>query len=142
MGTAMVITGECFCGEVTFEGSGDVFDGRSCHCSRCRKAFSGAGSAYALVHPGTFKWTKGEALLTSYVNQETAGLKFCKVCGSTLCGVFNGEVHGVSLGCLNDDPEVTLARHIFVGSKASWDMIGGDTPQFEEYPTPDEFEDE
>ena len=85
---------------------------------------------------------KGEALITSYVNQETAGLQFCKVCGSTLCGVYNGEVHGVSLGCLNDNPEVTLARHIFVGSKASWDMIGGDAPQFKEYPTPDEFEDE
>ena len=97
-----------------------------------RKAFSGAGSAYALVQPGAFRWTKGEALLTSYVNQKTAGLQFCKVCGSTLCGVFNGEVHGVSLGCLNDSPEVTLARHIFVGSKASWDIIGGDAPQFEE----------
>ena len=115
----MAITGECFCGEVTFEVSGDVFDARSCHRSRCRKAFSGAGSAYALVHPGTFRWTKGEALLTSYVNQETAGLQFCKVCGSTLCGVFNDVVHGIWPSCLNDDPEVTLARHIFVGSKAS-----------------------
>ena len=128
----MIITGECFCSEVAFEVSGSVFDARSCHCSRCRKAFSGAGSAYALVQPGAFRGTKGEALLTSYVNQETAGLQFCKVCGSTLCGVFNGEVHGVSLGCLNDSPEVTLARHIFVGSKASWDIIGGDAPQFEE----------
>ena len=128
----MVITGECFCGEAAFEVSGSVFDARSCHCSRCRKAFSGAGSAYALVQPGAFRWTKGEALLTSYVNQKNAGLQFCKVCGSTLCGVFNGEVHGVSLGCLNDSSEVTLARHIFVGSKASWDTIGGDAPQFEE----------
>ena len=131
----MIITGECFCGEVAFEVSGSVFDARSCHCSRCRKAFSGAGSAYALVQPGAFRWTKGEALLTSYVNQETAGLQFCKVCGSTLCGVFNGEVHGVSLGFLNDSSEVTLARHIFVGSKASWDIIGGDAPQFEESTT-------
>jgi hypothetical protein len=134
MDTAMAITGECFCGEVAFEISGDLFDARSCHCSRCRKAFSGAGSAYALVQPGTFRWRKGEALLTSYVNKESAGLQFCRVCGSTLCGVFNGEVHGVSLGCLNDDPKVILARHIFVGSKASWDMIGGETPQFDEYP--------
>ena len=120
MDTAMAITGECFCGEVAFEISGDVFDARSCHCSRCRKAFSGAGSAYALVQPGTFRWRKGEALLTSYVNKESAGLQFCRVC--------------VSLGCLNDDPKVILARHIFVGSKASWDMIGGETPQFDEYP--------
>ena len=126
----MIITGECFCGEVTFEVSGTLLDARSCHCSRCRKAFSGPCSAYALVQSGTFRWTNGEALLVSYVNQEHRGLQFCRLCGSTLCGVFNGEVHGVSLGCLNDDPAITLARHIFVDSKASWDEIGGDAPQF------------
>ena len=130
----MAITGECFCGGVTYEIAGEVFDARSCHCSRCRKAFSGAGSAYGLVQPGEFTWTEGENLLTSYVGQHGGGLQFCKVCGTTLCGVFGGEVHGVTLGTLNGDPDIRLARHIFVDSKASWDVIGGDAPQFEEFP--------
>ncbi len=29
----------------------------------------------------------------------------------------------MTLGCLNDDPEIEIARHIFVGSKAAWEVI-------------------
>ena len=130
----MLLTGECFCGEVRYEINGEVFDARCCHCSRCRKAFSGAGSAYGLVNPAEFRWLAGESMLSSYSSQENAGLQFCRLCGSTLCGMLEGEVHGVTLGCLNDDPAVMITRHIFVGSKACWDMIGGDAPQYNEYP--------
>jgi len=48
---------------------------------------------------------------------------FCSRCGSTLCGLVDGVVHGVTLGCVNGDPEVTISRHIFVGSKASWEVM-------------------
>ena len=130
----MAITGECFCGEVRYQVNGDLHDARSCHCSRCRKAFSGAGSAYALVTPGEFEWLAGEPLLKSYINKQGAGLQFCGQCGSTLCGVFDSEVHGVNLGCLDGDPPVTIERHIFTDSKASWDEIGGTAPQYAEYP--------
>lgn len=133
IGLTMSLTGECFCGSIKYEISGDVYDARSCHCSRCRKAFSGAGSAYGLVR-GDFKWLAGEELLSSYVSEQGAGLQFCRQCGSTLTGVFQGEVHGVVLGCLNEDPPITMERHIFVGSKASWDTIGGDAPQYEAWP--------
>lgn len=129
-----MITGECFCGDIQYEIAGEIYDARSCHCSRCRKAFSGAGSAYALVHADEFRWTAGEHLLTAYVSQENAGLQFCGQCGSTLCGLFDGRVHGVTLGCLNGDPPVAIARHIFTASRASWDHIGGDAPQYEGYP--------
>lgn len=129
----MTVTGECFCGEVTYRIEGELVDARSCHCSRCRKAFSGAGSAYALVQ-GEFRWTTGETLLSSYLNKEGAGLNFCSQCGSTLCGVFDGAVHGVTLGCVNGDPAISIARHIFTGSKALWDVIGGTAPQYEAYP--------
>ena len=36
----MAITGECFCGAVTYQVDGKLWDGKSCHCSRCRKALS------------------------------------------------------------------------------------------------------
>jgi hypothetical protein len=119
----MTIHGECFCGAVTYEVAGPLLDARSCHCSRCRKAFSAQASAYALVDPGDFRWLTGEELLTTYANEQGFGLRFCCVCGSTLCGVFEGEVHGVSLGCVNGDPGVRISRHIFVGSKAAWEVM-------------------
>ncbi len=117
------IHGECFCGEIRYRIDGPLLDARSCHCSRCRKAFSGAASAYALITPGTFVWLAGDTLLSRYESKHGFGLAFCSRCGSTLCGIFAGEVHGVTLGCLNGDPDVQISRHIYVDSKAGWDVL-------------------
>jgi len=62
------------------------------------------------------------------------GLQFCGTCGSTLCGTHDGRVHGVTLGCVDGDPGVEIQMHIFVGSKAPWDHIGGSAPQYETHP--------
>ena len=128
----MTISGECFCGEISYEITGILRDARSCHCSRCRKAFSSQASAYALVEPKDFKWLSGEDQLTSYIGEHGFGLQFCKKCGSTLCGVFKGTVHGVTLGCVNGDPGVEVGRHIYVGSKASWEVIPEGVTVYEE----------
>ena len=130
----MAVSGECFCGAVSYEVSGRLRDARSCHCSRCRKAFSSQASAYTLVNSDEFKWLTGEEFLTAYVTKHGFGLQFCSVCGSTLCGVFNGEVHGVTLGCVNGEPEVEIGQHIFVGSKAKWEVIPAGVTTFDGAP--------
>jgi len=66
----VAITGECFCGEITYRISGKLRDARSCHCSRCRKAFSAQASAYALVDAEEFEWLSGESLLSSYISKQ------------------------------------------------------------------------
>ena len=128
----MAITGECFCGAIKYQIDGPLLDARSCHCSRCRKAFSAQASAYALVEPDDFKWLSGQDLLSSYVGKHGFGLQFCGKCGSTLCGIYNGKIHGVTLGCLNGDPDVRIVRHIFVGSKASWEIVPEGVLQYDE----------
>ncbi len=130
----MAITGECFCGEVTYKVDSPLRDARSCHCSRCRKAFSSQASAYAEVAPGSFQWLSGQDFLTSYASKHGFGVQFCGRCGSTLCGTHHGEVHGITLGCVNGDPEVEIGMHIFVGSKATWETIPDGVTQFEEGP--------
>jgi len=84
------------------------------------------------VNPEEFEWLAGEDLLTIYENSDGFGLQFCSKCGSTLCGVFNGTIHGISLGCVNGDPGVEIARHIYVGSKATWEIIPDGVPQYDE----------
>ncbi|MCJ8312237.1 MAG: GFA family protein [Saccharospirillaceae bacterium] len=127
----MAITGECFCGDIKYQVTGKLRDARSCHCSRCRKAFSAQASAYALVEPHEFKWLTGELELTSYVGTHGFGLQFCSKCGSTLCGIYNGLIHGVTLGCVNGDPEIEIGKHIYVGSKASWEVMPKGVVTFE-----------
>ena len=132
----MHLTGGCLCGEVQYRIDAPLTAARSCHCSRCRKAFSGSGSAYAEITPGSFSWTTGEQNLTFYESAPGWGLGFCRTCGTTLCGVHGGKVHGVTLGGIDGDPGVQLQMHLFVGSKAPWDHIGGDAPQYREFPPP------
>ena len=130
----MAISGECFCGGVKYQINGKLRDARSCHCSRCRKAFSSQASAYALVETTEFEWLSGENLLTSYVGKKGFGFQFCKICGSTICGIYNGKIHGITLGCVNGDPEVELGIHIYVGSKARWEIIPEGVLQLQEGP--------
>ncbi|GJL66443.1 MAG: hypothetical protein NPIRA05_14140 [Nitrospirales bacterium] len=131
----MAITGSCLCGAVTYIIKGTLRDARSCHCSDCRKAFSAQASAYALVVPEEFSWTSGQDLLTTYESNNGAGLQFCRLCGSTLCGTHKGNIHGVSLGCTEGDVEIKLGMHIFVSDKAPWETLPNDgVPQYEEWP--------
>ena len=130
----MTINGACFCGAVTYKIDGTLRDARSCHCSMCRKAFSSQASSYALLKPNEFSWLTGEDLLTSYDSKSGAGLQFCSKCGSTLCGTYKDKIHGVTLGCVEGNPQVELGMHIFVGSKATWETIAEGVPQYEEWP--------
>ncbi|MGB1263346.1 MAG: GFA family protein [Cognaticolwellia sp.] len=131
MDSSVKLTGECFCGEIKYQICGALFDARSCHCSRCRKVYSSQASAYALVNPAEFRWISGVDLLTTYASEKDFGFQFCKKCGSTLCGIYQNKVHGITLGCLNEDPQITIERHIFVGSKASWEVIPEGITQFQ-----------
>lgn len=124
------ITGECFCGELKYQIDEPIQDATFCHCSRCRKAFGGAGSSFSIVTDGAFSWLSGENNLQTYVGKEGWGIGFCKKCGSTLCGVYQGKVAGISIGTLNNDPPVKIQKHVYVGSKTCWDVIGGDAPQY------------
>ena len=133
----MTLSGGCFCGQMRYEIKEPLRAARSCHCSRCRKAFSGAASAYAEIAPGSFHWTSGPEGLTQYSSQAGWALGFCSRCGTTLCGFYEGAIHGVTLGSVDGDPGVEIELHIHVGSKAPWDHIGGDAPQFEELPPAD-----
>ena len=71
-----------------------------------------------------FSWITGEDMLRGYASEKTGeGLLFCSNCGSTLCGTMNGHVNGVTLGCVDGDPEVSIEMHIFVEEKATWEIM-------------------
>ena len=57
--------------------------------------------------------------------------------GGCLCGTRDVDIHGVTLGSVDGDPGVAIGMHIFVESKAAWDHIGGDAPQYAAYPPED-----
>lgn len=87
-----------------------------------------------MVQSEEFEWLSGQDLLTSYIGEHGFGVQFCKICGSTLCTVHNGDVYQVTLGCVNGDPEIEIGVHIYVGSKASWEVVPESVIQYEAGP--------
>ncbi|MCG7943965.1 MAG: GFA family protein, partial [Candidatus Thiodiazotropha taylori] len=112
---------------------GELHDAASCHCSMCRKANGAQSSAFALIEPGKLSWLTGESLLTHYNSSEAMGSLFCSRCGSPLAGTYQGVIGWVSLGCVDGEPGVKVGKHIFMGSKASWETNPGDVLQFDEF---------
>lgn len=65
--------------------------------------------------------------------QDAADVR-CGICGSFLYSVVrDGKWVHVTLGSLTDAPSLLPDHHIFVGSKAPWDEIRDNLPQFERY---------
>ena len=132
MKTKTVTKGGCLCGRVCYEITGPLFDADHCHCSMCRRQHGAAFSSYAEFNPGDFKWLSGENHVKIYETLAGAGWCFCSECGSSLAGTEKGGVTTVTLGTVEGDPGIKPKSHIFAGSKAQWDEINDDLPQFEE----------
>lgn len=101
----------------------------------CRKFHGAAFATFGEVAFESFKWLKGEDILSSYQAENGTTRKFCKKCGSNL--IFEpandpGEVVEFSLGCLDGEIEQRPDANIYTKYKASWYEITDDLPQFEE----------
>jgi hypothetical protein len=127
------IKGSCLCGAVAFEMTGTPIRVNHCHCVRCRKA-RGTAHATNLVLPlDGLRFTRGEELLTTFKLPEATYFThvFCKLCGSSMPRLDAGRAIAiVPMGSFDDDPGVRPERHIFVDSRAPWDDITDNLPQF------------
>ena len=127
--------GSCLCGKVKFTVSNQINDIVNCHCSLCRKAQGTAFATNGNVVAKDFSFLEGEGNLSSYPYSETQTKLFCKTCGSPILSknTLTPETVRVRLGTIDSDINEHIEAHIFVSSKASWDKISDDLPQYENY---------
>ena len=119
-------TGGCFCGRIRYRIDAPLSGARSCHCSRCRKAFSGAGSAYAEVDAEAFTWTAGEDALTIYETAPGWGMGFCSRCGGNLFWWLDeGDQVSIFAGTLDGSTGLKIAEHIHTDTKGDYYDIPG-----------------
>lgn len=129
--------GSCLCGKVTFSISGVIKNIVHCHCSLCRKAQGSAFATNANVDAGHFNFESGEDNLTSYQSTPKQTKYFCKTCGSPIISK-NTEAPDkirIRLGTIETDISERPGAHIFVSSKANWETICGEIPQYDKYET-------
>jgi len=127
--------GSCLCGKVSYEITGAIDDIICCHCSLCRKA---QGSAYATngnVNVADFRFISGEDALTGYESAPGQVKYFCQYCGSPIISKKDASPDKVRVrvGTITSDIDERPTAHIFVDSKANWDVINATLEQHSKY---------
>jgi hypothetical protein len=131
------LAGQCFCGAVHYTVADKFLYAANCHCSRCRLVTGSAFKPFGGIERAKLMLSKGADLLL-IIGEPDGHDARCSKCGSLLYSVVrNGEYVHVAYGSLVDPPTLAPAEHIYVGSKAPWDIIADDLPQYEELPTGD-----
>jgi hypothetical protein len=73
--------GECFCGTVAVEVTGEPEGMGYCHCGSCRSWSAGPVNAFTLWKPEAVKVTRGAEQLAMYQKTPVSQRQFCKLCG-------------------------------------------------------------
>ena len=127
--------GSCLCGDVSFEITGEIKDIICCHCSKCRKAQGSAFATNGNLEEKHFKIISGKENLTKYESAKGEYKYFCKKCGSPIISKSNSKPGNVRvrLGTIETEIKERAEAHIFVSSKANWETINDNLPQYESY---------
>jgi hypothetical protein len=73
--------GECFCGAVQFQLSGQPVAMGYCHCESCRHWSAGPVNAFTLWRPDALKVTRGSEHIGTYNKTTISFRKWCQRCG-------------------------------------------------------------
>lgn len=127
--------GGCLCGAVRFTITGPIRNPVYYHCSQCRKAQGSAFAANGIVAAAAFQLTRGSRELTAFESSPGKTKYFCRICGSPIMSKAQsrpGDVR-IRLGTLESEIVERPMAHIFATSKAAWETIADDLPQYPGY---------
>lgn len=90
-------------------------------------------ATYGRALQADFVITSGAEEITTFERKPGNVIAFCRRCGSQVPHPPAGN-HEFEFGAglLDDDPEVDIAYHIFVDSRAPWIELRDDLPKFAE----------
>src|SRR3954469_3734741 len=120
------VSGSCLCGGVRFEVDLPFRRANHCHCEFCRKHSGTFGLTQGRIPREQFRLLAGEELIRAYRPPDGGkGKAFCGECGSSLFGGDwpEGDEVSIRLGSFDDDPGVRPQAHVFVDSRAPWDVL-------------------
>ena len=133
-GDATMAKGRCNCGAVRFEIDAPVTDVYVCHCSICRRATGTAGIPVVVVPSAQLRFLQGREQVASWRKPDGDWERsFCRVCGSPLPHANDARTAYVPAGTIDEGADaLRVVHHLWVGSKAPWDEIGGDAQRHPE----------
>jgi len=84
MSATMTHEGECFCGAVQIEVSGEPEGMGYCHCQSCRSWSGGPVNAFTLWKPAAVRIAAGAEHVATFKKTPMSERKYCKDCGGHL----------------------------------------------------------
>jgi hypothetical protein len=130
-------SGQCLCGAVKYEISGEISSFHICYCSRCRHATGSAHASNLFTQPGNITWHSGKELIQRFelASAKSWAKQFCKVCGSCLPYINrSGTFLVVPAGTLNEDLPITPDDRIFCDDRCGWVERIQSRPEFPAQP--------
>jgi hypothetical protein len=133
------IKGQCACGQVHYEATGEPAFSGLCHCKTCQRTTGSAFNPVIAVPTAALKIT-GTLKTHTYAGDsgKTVVRKFCPDCGSGI--VSQPEVIPdlsiISLGTLDDSSWVTPGMQIYCDDKQHWVSLAGEWQMFPKMPMP------
>lgn len=139
----MPISGQCRCGETTYELVLDAVPAiYACHCLDCQTWSGSAFSEHALLQDDALS-CNGPLAIYVHTNHDRIESEQV-VCGSCYTRMYNrnGAVPGMIIlraGTLSASNTLSPIAHIWTKRKQPWLVLPDDVPCWEETPTPQEF---
>ena len=132
------ITGNCLCGDISYEISQSVGDIAHCHCIKCRKAHGAAFSSVAKIEDQNFLLRDESQFLKSYQSSSGKTRYFCSCCGSQIYAKRdNTDFIILRLGTLNDESmagsQYQEIKHIWLAEKACWYEVHSEIEEEQEF---------
>ena len=107
-----------------------------CHCAACRKATGSAFAAVAPMSADNLELLSGDEAIRFHTSSPGVHRHFCGQCGSPLYSRRDAKpgLLRLRVGTLDTDWNTQPTMHIFVGSKAPWDVIADGAPHYDTRP--------
>lgn len=132
------VSGGCLCGSVRYTVTSAANCVVHCHCSRCRKGHASLVTTAAIVSRGGITIDRGIDNLTTFTHPPEVSREFCRTCGCSIL-YYTDKVPDVVFYYPATLDEGThpghppgSEHHIYVASKAAWEVFETSLPWHEE----------
>jgi len=139
MSDSSFATGQCLCGAVKYEITGEPIRMAACHCKDCQRS-SGTGHMSLAFFKESDVSVSGET--SSFDAKADSGnintRHFCPNCGSRLFTRNSGRpgVIGIAVGCADDNSWFSPQAVVYNARCEAWDAIPLEIPKFDGMPPP------
>ena len=125
-----MISGQCFCGHVRYELSGEPKFACHCHCESCRRAAGAAFVTWVTFAGDDLALTSGT--ISEYRSSPGVRRGHCAICGTTITYWWDKrpEEIDIALATLDDTTGIDPSAHIWVEDKVPWLVINDGLPQY------------